>query len=622
MATHRRRSDIINQPYAFQRNYNKIAKGENIKARMCTKLVNTEPDNYSYDHIYNGIKIPMFQDEDDSHLKHSNTLLFANYALQDKYIFHYPSKFIFPFELLMNVLIIYSICESLNDLSFKITFAGKEIISELVWALFVIDFMTSFIWIKRKTYANINKKSDVSLKYLKTWAIIDLISIIPLRFTNNPNLESSLKCLRVFKVTRLTQMLDIKKVTRICIQKFTQNEKRFLRLELFIQMVWNLILVVVYMMLLTYALACIWWYVSLTVDKYRLDSQNFVHAYEFDGLSTAEKLLRTMYFILTSLLTVGYGDYSATNKYEMALCIFLVTFGAVFFAYNMALAGSYIGEISKLLQNNENLVKLKKLLGKLEGIKGPLPNTLQNSIYSHFNFFWENDRLGCLAKENKESNSIKELIKRHHRYFKPLPTCLKKRIFDSLFNDYFRHFRILFPIKNDFRYHICTFIKPRKISQGTVIISEGSMSEEILMVSQGQVSLNFYDLGESLTTCKTFTGWYILGDYSVVLNKPSYATFRAETEVVALCISKRPFQMILIHYFPEYLEELKDIIKRRNAKLLSLMNQYGFDMYRETLQEMYAEKRKKAARNTVAIKDLTIIELYLKFKENYQKLSK
>lgn len=620
MATHRRRSDIRAQPYAFTRNYNKIIKGECIKARNNTKALETEPENYYYDHLYNGIKIPLFQDENNSNLKHSNTLLFADTTLLSQYTLHYPPKFIFPFELLINVLIIYSICESLNDLSFKITFPGKLVLSELIWSLFVLDFLSSFIWIKRKTYANINKRSNISLNYLKTWAVLDLITILPLRFTNNPNMESCFKCLRVFKVTRLTQMLDIKKVTRASIQKFTNSEKRFLRLELFVEMVWNLVLIVVYMMLLTYALACIWWYVSLSVEKYRREEENFIGRYGLNELTTAEKLLRTMYFILTSLLTVGYGDYSATNKYEMGFCIVLVTAGAFFFAYYMALAGSYIGEISKLLQNNENLVKLKKLLRKLEGIKGVIPIALHNSIYSHFSFFWDNDRLGCLAKENKESSNIKELVKRQHRYFKPLPISLKRKIFDSLFNDYFRHFKILFPIKNDFKYHICTFFKPRKIPQGTIIIGEGNISEEILMVSQGQVSLNFSDLGESLTNCKTFTGWYIIGDYCVVLNKPSYATFRAETDVAALCIPKRPFEMIITHYFPKHLEELKDIIKRRNRKLLSLMNQCGFDLYRETLEGMNKEKRKRLNRNTIVTKDLTVFELYLKCKEYYNKI--
>lgn len=617
----RRRSDVSIQPFIQAKNFNNLIKGDLIQKNLYSKSIETEIDRPINCEDFNEINNLGAKSIDNDDIRHSQTLIYIDGCLEYNYVIHYPSKLTLKFEIFINILIIYSICESLNDLSFKISFRGKNIIAELVWACFVLDFISNFFFIKRKTLGKIRGKKDISLKYCKTWAIIDLVTIIPFRFTNNPNAESLCKCFRILKINRLTRMMEIKKVARYCIQSIMNKNQRFPKLEILFQMVWDLVLIIVYMMLLAYAFACIWWYLSYTVYKYKYVSVHFIELYEFDALDTPEKMLRTMYFITTTLLTVGYGDYFATNKYEMGFCILLVTFGAFIFSYNMALAGSYIGSISNLLQKNANLVKLKKMLGKLEGLKGPIPISLQCSIHSHFTFFWKNDRLGCLGKENKETSNIKTLIKRQNRFFKPLPIQLKKKILDSLFNDYFRHFQILFPKENDFKYHICTFIKPRSITEGTLIISEGCVYEDILMVSQGNVSLNFSDLGESLTWCKTFTGWYILGDYSVVLNKPSYATFKAETNVVAMSIPKGPFEMILSHYFPEYFSSLKEVVKRRAGRLLNLMYRCGFDQHNDFIQDMYTTERKNGVRTTVAGNDFTLFELYIECKKKFnQKL--
>ncbi len=48
-----------------------------------------------------------------------------------------------------------------------------------------------------------------------------------------------------------------------------------------------------------------------------------------------ERLIISCYFILTTLSTVGYGDFSPKSNIEKVIAIFLMIMGIAFFSYIM-----------------------------------------------------------------------------------------------------------------------------------------------------------------------------------------------------------------------------------------------------------------------------------------------
>lgn len=56
------------------------------------------------------------------------------------------------------------------------------------------------------------------------------------------------------------------------------------------------------------------------------------------------------------MLTVGFGDISATNFYEAIILIFIETFSCITLAYNISYVGAIIGSI-----RDQNAYKKKKL---------------------------------------------------------------------------------------------------------------------------------------------------------------------------------------------------------------------------------------------------------------------
>ncbi len=59
---------------------------------------------------------------------------------------------------------------------------------------------------------------------------------------------------------------------------------------------------------------------------------SFVRLYGFPDLNPFERMLRTCYFVLTTLATIGYGDMYPVNKPERIFVIFIMLGGVAFFS--------------------------------------------------------------------------------------------------------------------------------------------------------------------------------------------------------------------------------------------------------------------------------------------------
>jgi hypothetical protein len=90
------------------------------------------------------------------------------------------------------------------------------------------------------------------------------------------------------------------------------------------------------MVLITYSLGCLWfWYVK-RVDDEKYSKLNFIDDnFLLDDAHNYSKVLRSCYFILTTISTVGYGDYLPKNPSEYALLGIIMLLGVGVFAYIM-----------------------------------------------------------------------------------------------------------------------------------------------------------------------------------------------------------------------------------------------------------------------------------------------
>ena len=76
--------------------------------------------------------------------------------------------------------------------------------------------------------------------------------------------------------------------------------------------------------------ACLWvFFCSFNTDE---KDETFLSK-DYLKLTKGEQYLTSMYFIITTFSTVGYGDISASNPIEQVCCIVAMILGVAAFAY-------------------------------------------------------------------------------------------------------------------------------------------------------------------------------------------------------------------------------------------------------------------------------------------------
>jgi len=84
---------------------------------------------------------------------------------------------------------------------------------------------------------------------------------------------------------------------------------------------------------LTYTLGCIWY--AVIEGNYNDDEHTFYKDNNLEDYSKFRRLIICCYYALTTLSTVGYGDYTPITNLEKIVGILIMILGIAFFSYIM-----------------------------------------------------------------------------------------------------------------------------------------------------------------------------------------------------------------------------------------------------------------------------------------------
>ena len=187
-------------------------------------------------------------------------------------------------------------------------------------------------------------------------------------------------------------------------------------------------------LIITYFIACIFLFVSENFNN-ETDKQNentFYQAFgltEDSGWSESQRLVKILYFALTTLSTVGYGDIYPVSYIEMFIAVLIMFAGVAFFSYIMSNLMEIFQSIEAKMGLNDNSGELKEWIVMLLRYtnKTPLEKDLLEALEKDFAYFWANDRANVLLGTGSTENPFD--VPR-------LPDLIKKEIIQEyLFND-------------------------------------------------------------------------------------------------------------------------------------------------------------------------------------------
>lgn len=199
--------------------------------------------------------------------------------------------------------------------------------------------------------------------------------------------------------------------------------------------------------------ACAWYIVGSEVPEDG-DEDSWVNHYINDVQSLGVRYTYALYFTLTTMTTVGYGDIAAQNLTEVKFVLVLLLFASIIFA---GLMGALTDLISNLNNDSNERSGRKVMLSRYMRWRA-VPRTLFMSVREHLIFLWETnefDEYEGFIKEQLPPTLKKELS--YHIYGRILrraPFFSWMRGCEVVLKDLAQHVSSLFLSKGDYLFHV------------------------------------------------------------------------------------------------------------------------------------------------------------------------
>ncbi|KAI0980017.1 hypothetical protein GJ496_005538 [Pomphorhynchus laevis] len=262
------------------------------------------------------------------------------------------------------------------------------VIDIIVDITFIIDIFINF----RTTFVNSNdelvvKPSKIALHYLKGWFIIDLIAAIPFDVIlmilrkdfggETTTLMGLLKTARLLRLVRVARKLD----------RYSEYGTAML------------LLLMASFALLAHWLACIWYAIGNAERSYgrrmtwldELARATHMPYHDFtgnisgsNGPELKSKYVTALYFTLSSLTSVGFGNVSPNTNLEKIFTIIVMLVGSLMYA-------SIFGNVSAIIQRlysgtaryHTQMLRVKEFI-RFHNI----PNPLKQRLEEYFQHAW------------------------------------------------------------------------------------------------------------------------------------------------------------------------------------------------------------------------------------------
>ena len=270
-------------------------------------------------------------------------------------------------------------------IAFELDHKSMVVIDYVIDSLFGLDILLNF----NTTYDatpdsdtdNIMEVSryNIAKRYLTSWFLIDVVSTVPFDDITVNSMSSvsdkkSLIFIRTVRILRMVKLLKLFRVLRL---------KKLLELleDMYISpAIVSIISLVIQIVFLAHLICCFWYYLAIIEPD---NGNNWLVKTHLDEAAKGEAYVASIYFVITTMVSVGYGDFRAYNTSERFYGCFVILFGAIMF-------GAIITKVTKLILNrNPQATKLKAKLDDLKGYMNEkkLPEAIKLKCISAYAYY-------------------------------------------------------------------------------------------------------------------------------------------------------------------------------------------------------------------------------------------
>lgn len=335
--------------------------------------------------------------------------------------------------------------------------------------------------------------------------------------------------LRLFRLVRIRQLFVIIKRW----QRHYAFNPGYLRIVRFLSVI----------TLLAHFIACSW-YLTAFISKFPKESWAAISNIQEADIFT--QYLRSIYWTITTMTTVGYGDIVPHLNYEYMFTIVVMLIGASTYAL-------IIGNIASLLSSLDSLKS--KFWNDLDAFKMYLNERGVDKITSsrvrdYYEYRWEHHR-------------------GHHEetLLNNLPEPLRLEVMQELAKTLLDEVPLFKHCSSQLKNILILNLKAETFNPGSYISRAGDIGKDMVFITKGV--LEIINEGSGEVYCEYGPGEYF-GNLSIMLEEKRTATIRSKSFCEVFILDSEAFFRIK-RDFPEFLDVMKKTAAEKSEKTNQLL---------------------------------------------------
>ena len=383
-----------------------------------------------------------------------------------------------------------------------------------ITALFTVDIILNFRTPIVKARTVISDRRGIAREYLRTWFVIDFLAAIPFDLLAAGVFPATSVAFRVLRALRLTRVVRLSHLAAL-MAKWQHS-------QIFNPSVLRLGFFLFWVMMFAHWIACGW----LALGGAEM------------GRGESFAYLQSLYWTLTTLTTVGYGDITPDTSGQIIFTMIAMLLGVAVYGYVIGNVASLLANIDVAKRAHQKRVEQVVVFMKNRGI----PPELQNRVISYFNYLWES------GMGQDEFTILSEL-----------PPSLRLELTLHLNRRIIRKVPLFAGANDAFVRELVSGLRPVIFTPGDFIIRSGEIGDDMFFINRGRVVVLTAD--EKDVVAELSDGNFF-GEMSLLSSQPRMATIRAEDYCELYSLDKRTFDRVL-SAFPEFAKQIRAVAAER-----------------------------------------------------------
>ncbi|PON84120.1 Voltage dependent potassium channel [Trema orientale] len=442
-------------------------------------------------------------------------------------------------ETFLVVLVVYTAWVSPFEFGFLKKPGGPLAITDnVVNGFFAIDIILTFFvaYLDRTTYLLVDEPKQIAWKYTKSWLAFDVISTIPAELARKISPS-------VFRSYGLFNMLRLWRLRRVS-ALFSRLEKDRNYNYFWVRCA-KLICVTLF------AVHCAGCFYYLIAARYHDPRRTWIGSSMGNFLEESLwiRYVTSMYWSITTLTTVGYGDLHPVNTREMIFDIFYMLF-------NLGLTAYLIGNMTNLVVHGTS--RTRKFRDTIQAAssfaqRNQLPLRLQDQMLAHLCLKFRTDSEGLQQQETLDS----------------LPKAIRSSISHYLFYSLVDKVYLFRGVSNDLLFQLVSEMKAEYFPPKEDVILQNEAPTDFYILVTGAADLVVLKNGAEQVVGEIKTG-DLCGEIGVLCYRPQLFTVRTKRLSQLLRLNRTAFMnivqanvgdgTIIMNNLLQHLKDLKDPI--------------------------------------------------------------